>query len=215
MKKKVVLVHGFFKNSKDMEFLNKNLSYKGYECLSINLPLTFKSLEENFLIFEEKIKILISKLNENEKIVLVGHSTGGLIIRNFLTKTEFHSYINCSILIATPNKGSSLADFMCKIPGIKNIFKTLRDIRTKNIKKLSLYSKAKSNMAIISGDKSDLLIGKILFSEPNDGRVSVFSSEISCIKESIILPFDHLKIHHKMETVDIIDHYIKTHTFKK
>ena len=89
MKKKVILVHGFNKNQKDMLILKKNLEQIGYECILMDLPLTFKEIEYCTSVFEEKIKEIICSLKEDEKINLVGHSTGGLIIRQFLSNTEY------------------------------------------------------------------------------------------------------------------------------
>ena len=41
----IVLVHGFFKNKKDMAFLEKGLFNKGYSVTSVDLPTTFGSIE--------------------------------------------------------------------------------------------------------------------------------------------------------------------------
>ncbi|KYH30605.1 alpha/beta hydrolase family protein [Clostridium tepidiprofundi DSM 19306] len=98
MRKKIILVHGFNKNKKDMNTLEKNLEKMNYTCTSVNLPLTFKEIEYCTHIFEQKIKETICNLRKGEKINLVGHSTGGLVIRHFLSTTKHIKKIHRCVL---------------------------------------------------------------------------------------------------------------------
>src|SRR5690554_3857812 len=110
MKQKVILIHGYFRTQRDMMDLKKNLEKLGYEGILVDLPLTFNNIEYATSVFEGKIEGIINSLQEDEKISLVGHSTGGLVIRLFLSNTKHIEKIHRCVLIATPNEGSQLAD---------------------------------------------------------------------------------------------------------
>ena len=86
---KVVLVHGFNKNSNDMLQLKENLAQLGYKGITVNLPLTFKEIETAIIIFRKEIKILISNLDDGELIHFAGHSMGGLITRAYVENDDF------------------------------------------------------------------------------------------------------------------------------
>src|SRR5690554_1502779 len=130
MSKKVVLAHGYLRTYKDMDDLKKNLEILGYEVMLVDLPLTFSNLEHAAYIFEREINSFISNLKQGEKISLVGHSAGGLVIRLFLNNTKHLNKIHRCVLIATPNKGCQLAEIASKISRtFINIFRTLNSLK--------------------------------------------------------------------------------------
>ncbi|MBF8983411.1 alpha/beta fold hydrolase [Lutibacter sp. B2] len=215
MKKKVILVHGFNKNKKDMFILKKNLEKIGYECILIDLPLTFKEIEYCTSIFEEKIEEIICSLKENEKISLVGHSTGGLIIRHFLSNTKYTDQINRCVLISTPNKGSQLADIASKLSNLfTNMFKTLKSLQSENIENLKLKHVESIEIGAVAGNKSNLLLGKLLKTE-NDGRVQVNSVKYKELKDFIVVSYGHKEIHHKYEIAELVSAFLENGHFKK
>jgi len=69
-------------------------------------PTTTKSVEQCVVKFE-KLFAEIPK-GKYQRIHIVGHSMGGLIIRVFLSRNNIWNLGRC-VLIATPNQGSDLA----------------------------------------------------------------------------------------------------------
>ena len=215
MNKKVILVHGYTKHYDDMLVLKKNLDFLGYEAILVDLPLTFKYITDAAIIFEERINEIICSLKEDEKISLVGHSTGGLIIRLLLSNTKYIEKIHRCVLIATPNKGSELADIASRISHIFiNIFKTLKSLRHENVEKLNLKQIDDIEIGGIAGNKSDLLLGKLLENE-NDGRVEVNSVRYEELKDFIVVPYNHEEIHYKFEVAELVDDFLKSGYFNK
>lgn len=215
MKRKVILVHGYNKSSRDMSILKKNLDDLGYEGILVNLPLTFKEIEYATLVFEEIIEKIICNLKEDEKISLVGHSTGGLVIRLFLSNTKHIDRIHRCVLIAAPNKGSQLANIASKISSIFiNVFRTLKSLRSKNIEELKLKHIDSIEIGAIAGNKNNLFLGKLLKSE-NDGRVEVKSVKYKGLKDIIVVPYGHKEIHHKFEVAELVDTFLKNGDFNK
>lgn len=213
MKKKIILVHGYYKNKKDMSALEKNLEGLGNEVISVELPLTFEDITYATSVFEETVAEIICTLKENEKINLVGHSTGGVVIRLFLSNTKHIDKICRCVLIAVPNKGSKLADMASRLfPRSVNVFKTLRSLKCENVRKLQLKNIDSVEIGAIAGNKSNLLSNKLL-KDKNDGRVEINSAICGELKDFIVLPFNHTKIHHKFETAELVDAFLERGSF--
>ncbi|MFW5737186.1 MAG: alpha/beta hydrolase, partial [Halanaerobium sp.] len=60
MKQKVILVHGYFKNEKDMFALKSELEKLNFEIITINLPLTFKKLKSTLPLFKKEVEQIIN-----------------------------------------------------------------------------------------------------------------------------------------------------------
>ncbi|SJZ89071.1 alpha/beta fold hydrolase [Selenihalanaerobacter shriftii] len=214
MKKKVVLVHGYNKNQKDMLVLKENLEELGYDGILVDLPLTFKRIKYCTSIFEKKVDQIIYNLCENEKISLVGHSTGGLVIRNFLSNIKYRDKIDRCVLIATPNQGSQLANIASKLSNtFTNVFKTLDSLHPDNVKDLGLRSLDPIEIGAIAGDKSNLILGKLL-PEGNDGRVQVSSVKYEGLKDFIVVSHGHKDIHYNFKTAELVDSFLKKGKFE-
>ncbi len=213
MKKKIILVHGYYKNKKDMSALEKNLEKLGNEVISVELPLTFEDITYATSVFEETVTEIICNLKEDEKVNLVGHSTGGIVIRLFLSNTEYIDKIYRCVLIAVPNKGSKLADMASRLfPRSVNVFKTLKSLKCENVRKLQLENIDNIEIGAIAGSKSNLLSNRLLKSE-NDGRVEINSAICGELKDFIVLPFSHGKIHHRLETAELVDAFLERGSF--
>lgn len=213
MNKKVVLAHGYLRTYKDMDDLKINLEKLGYEVMLVDLPLTFSNIEYAASIFEKDINELIPNLEDGEKISLVGHSAGGLVIRLFLNNTMHIDKIHRCVLIATPNKGCQLAEIASRISRtFINIFQTLRSLKYEKIEKLNLSYNKNIEIGLIAGNKNDLLLGKLLNTD-NDGRVEIDSALYEEAKDYIIVPFNHRKIHHDFQIARKIDNFLQSGIF--
>jgi predicted alpha/beta hydrolase family esterase len=213
MKKKVILVHGYFKTENDMFNLKSELEKADFEIITVNLPLTFKKLKTTLPLFKLEVEKIFAESQAEEKINFVGHSTGGLLIRRFLADTKYKNKIGRIVLIASPNKGSRLAYFAKKyFRPFTNIFKTLSSIEVENVKKLELAAAGDFEMAAIAGNKSNLFLGKFLIKE-NDGRIRVESVRIPDLKDFVVLPFGHKDIHYQKQTATLVANFLELGSF--
>jgi hypothetical protein len=212
--KKAILVHGFNKNSKDMRSLSLNLQELGVSCYSVQLPLTFNKIEESTVIFEELFLEYIRKMDTHEKVSLIGHSSGGLVIRKFLSDTKHIERIDKCVLIATPSFGTKLADIAGRISKTYiGVFKTLGSLRTDTIPHMKMLER-NIEVGAIAGNKNNLMLGKLL-DEENDGRVEVRSVYYDQLKDFIVVPFGHKEIHHQKHTAKLISNFLETGKFIK
>lgn len=214
LKDRVLLIHGFHRTYKDMTPLRNFLLAKGYRVSRINLPLTFTTIEDATQVLIEIANKKIPTLQPGEKIHLIGHSTGGLIIRHFLAVSDFLPYVGRCVLIATPNHGYKLADYAEKLSKkYITIYKTMKSLQADQVNQLKLIG-SEVEIGAIAGTKSSPLLSKII-GTPNDGRLDINAVKYDELSDFFTLPFKHTQIHKREETAELIDRFLQTGRFEQ
>ncbi|MGE7546694.1 alpha/beta hydrolase [Sporosarcina newyorkensis] len=210
MNDQVLLLHGFNKNSRDMKTLSTYLEEQGYHCRSLNLPLTRLEFDKSVLLVEQVLSEMA--LHKDARIHLVGHSTGGLLIRKVLKETDNLAAIGRCVQIATPNHGSQLAYVASKIVGYTQYFRTLRSLHTTYIEQLNLSKDPPCPIGAIAGTRNHLWLGKLLEGD-NDGRIELASVQYPGLTDFISVPYGHKEIHHQREVADLTVRFLKLGQF--
>lgn len=208
----VLLIHGFNKNWSDMVPLQTNLKEMGYNTIIFNLPTRFKTLEECSNILELKFQEIENDLGDTRKIHFVGHSMGGSIIRHFLAAILIPNLGRC-VLIATPNKGTHLADMAQEFcsPLLK-IIKPIKALTSNGSSYLPPLNTIPTEIGVIAGNKNNLLLG-IFLPRENDGRVEVESAKVEGMKDFRVLNYGHKEIHNNLEVAQLIDNFLQNGRF--
>ncbi|WP_138495271.1 alpha/beta hydrolase [Paenibacillus pinistramenti] len=207
---KILLLHGYHKTPKDMQVLGRNLSLLGFECESVRLPLTFQTIEACAELFAGVFERYTERLAPGEKVSLAGHSSGGLVIRQFLAESPLASRVHRAVLIGTPNSGTVLADIAAKyVKPYVRLFKTMQSLQSSRFAGLPAPP---VETGAIAGSRNDLLLGRLLSPE-SDGRVEISSVQIEGLTDFLILPYNHLQIHYEMETAAAVARFIRTGRF--
>lgn len=197
-----------------MHPLQKHLMSFGNECFLIDLPITYEKFELAASLLEDFLEEIIqTHLSEGEQINFVGHSTGGLVIRKMISETKSTDIIGRCVLIATPNKGSKLANIASKLPLYVQIYKTLESISYEYIEQMGIIDKPKIEIGAIAGNSSNLFLRHFI-NEESDGRVEVKSVGLPHFTDFIVLPYGHKEIHHQKETAKLVDTFLKNGKFK-
>jgi triacylglycerol esterase/lipase EstA (alpha/beta hydrolase family) len=106
----VILLHGLFQNRSCLFWLQYRLRAAGYrQIISINTP-PWRDLETLTERLAKKVDELCINLRV-EKVILVGHSMGGMIARNYVQNRGGAAYVSGMITIGAPHYGSKLAPF--------------------------------------------------------------------------------------------------------
>lgn len=139
---KVIFIYGFTGSKKDSETAKKVLDNYKVICFEYNSGLK-QPLEK---IAEELDNFIISKTGKNEKINLMGVSTGG-IIAAYYTKFVSPSKFDKLATICSPFKGTYIPIFYSnKRKGLKELFygsKFLKKLNSRKINKaktINFYS---------------------------------------------------------------------------
>lgn len=197
-----------------MFVLKENLEQLDYQCYVVDLPLTFKSIPTCTAMFKEKFRALTAELTSEARINLVGHSTGGVIIRNFLATTNQQLTIDKVVLIATPNQGSQLANLAAKLSTLfVKVFKPINSLQQDNFKTLNLKVPNEIALGAIAGTKSNLVLGNLL-AGANDGRIQVKEVKDKTLDDFTVLPYGHKEIHYQFQTAKVVDYFLKNGQFE-
>lgn len=209
----ILLVHGFFKNAKDMEAMATYLENLGYDTYSFNLPTTFKSMECIYKVFNTAFQQIDKSIYT--KIHFVGHSMGGLIIQYYLSKHRIAHLGRC-VFIGTPSQGTRLADIGLKIPFIAQILKPIMVLHS-NATPIPLpKNQPAPDIGIIAGTNHRLITGMFL-EKPNDGRVEVEATKLPELlrKDFVSLNYVHTRIHKEKITAELVHCFLCFGKFKR
>ena len=112
----VILLHGLFQNRSCLFWLQYRLRAAGYEqVISINTP-PWRDLETLTESLAKKVDELRIRLKV-EKVILVGHSMGGMIARNYVQNRGGAAYVQGMVTLGAPHHGSKLAPFALSLMG--------------------------------------------------------------------------------------------------
>jgi pimeloyl-ACP methyl ester carboxylesterase len=221
----VVLVHGFFRTQRDMAFLRRGLERRGFRVLCVELPITRGTIADGVAVLKEQLD---QKQLRGKTLAFVGHSMGGLVVRNFLAqifqKQESSSFFRVShcVFIATPHRGTPLADLALHIPGVGRFFRALYDLRiTPQGSWAAALLHPSENSSIhtdlkvgaIAATRAFILPGRFFISDVNDGMVPLSSALPPDADAVVQLPYNHVTIHKRTATLDAIVSFLERAQF--
>lgn len=207
----VALVHGFCRTREDMRYLGDYLGARGYRIWRPELSATLGSLERCSRQLAEALNAVDAGQGA---IHLVGHSFGGLIVRHCLAHNRLPDLGRC-VLIATPNRGSGLADLALRLlrPWPRQPFGSLAELRTDAPEIGRPLNDPAPEIGVIAGTRCNLYLGRLLAGE-NDGRVEVESTRLPQMQDFAALPYGHREIHRNAETARLTLEFLQTGRFR-
>lgn len=106
----LIFLHGLFQNRACWWWLRFRLKCAGYpNQVAINLPF-WRDIET----LSEEVAKTVDQVRHRQgidKVVLIGHSMGGILARNYIQRRGGAERVSCCILLGTPNHGSRLVPF--------------------------------------------------------------------------------------------------------
>jgi len=206
----VVLAHGVLNNDTDMNFLEQGLKKEGYSTFSVTLPLTFGSMKDAY----KAIKHQVGEILGNYDVVhFVGYSMGGLVIQKFLSMNKLDNLGNC-VFIATPHKGSKLANLASSVPFVSKIFKPLLDLKTDRVVDNIFKHHKGLKVGIIAGSKNDNFYSRLFLSHRSDGLVEIQSAKHDEMHDYAHFPYIHKEIHVQKDVLVAVCKFMADGTFK-
>lgn len=178
----------------------------GYEVVTPHLPTLFGSLDDCV----DSLKIQISSLsNDYDLVHIIAHSMGGLIAEKYLLHNPLRN-LGRKVYICSPFNGTRLAEIGCKMPILGSLIRPMKSL-AQGIVQFPTTAKVKTG--IIIGTKCNLLLGKMLLAEKNDGRVEISSSKGINASDCLMLPYSHKEIHHSSECIDQVLFFMENGKF--
>lgn len=105
----VLLVHGLYHNPSGWMYLRKALRKAGFRKIHTMAYSSWNTgIEAVTTHLDSSVKTLETRY-QGRKPILVGHSLGGLIIRNWLANEENQKRIHGAVTLGAPHRGSKMA----------------------------------------------------------------------------------------------------------
>lgn len=200
--KNVILVHGLYANSTIMKYISNKLKKEGYSVKSFN----YNSL--NFKNSVNKLKSFVSqKYKKNENVYFVGHSLGGLLIRDYFTKYKPEFNDTCIVTIGTPHSGAEVARHLSK-HHLSFMLGTSSSILKGGLQNGITQCK----VGCIIGTYN-LGIGSLFNLKNGDGTVTLSDAKYKHATENVYLHLNHTSILYSPETVKHICRFIEHKSF--
>jgi len=204
----VVLVHGFLRSGSNMRYLALKLEQHGYRVLVPTLPTTFRSIRE---CSEYLARVLEGHIHGGGVTHFVGHSMGGLVIRDYLSRHEIEG-LGRVVLIATPSGGSPYANLMLGVPFSQQIFESLLDLANPGPDIGLPRNVPAPDVGIIIGTQPDV-VRRFLLPGEHDGVVTAESVRSIAASGEMLIPASHRQIHWRADTAGAIVSFLETGEF--
>jgi len=188
---KVVLLHGFGRSDMSMLLLNSALTEAGYDVYRLEYPSIDEAPEALVAIVGEDINNCCN--DGAETVHFVGHSLGGLLLRDYLGRHR-PGNLGHVVLIGTPNKGSELADADLDIAAQETLLKwagpSAQALHTGPDSYAASLPPPDYVVGVIAGNRGNHMSDKWL-PTPNDGVVSVESARLDGMTDFIEIEVAH------------------------
>ncbi|MDX8403125.1 MAG: alpha/beta fold hydrolase [Mariprofundaceae bacterium] len=128
----IVLLHGLFGFSRIIywDYFNGVSSFlenEGFRVLTPRVPPASS--------IKTQAKSLARQLeNESDPLHLIAHSMGGLYAREYIAHHGGQEKVKSLTTLATPHRGSSAADYICKSISFYRLFKGVHELTTQHMK---------------------------------------------------------------------------------
>ena len=181
-----------------MSKIEKVLMKKGYSVINLDYPSRREKIEK---LSSDYLKKCIEEkcTDKSKKIHFVTHSMGGIIVRYFLSKNKLTN-IGKVIMIAPPNKGSKLADYLSTFP-ILNI------ILGPALKQLRTAKNSLPNKIVFPEYPVGIIAGKY------DGKVPAKSAKLKNMQDFLLVPSTHTYIMDSNRVIKAVKRFLEEGKF--
>ena len=204
----VILLHGLGRFRQSLRGLEQHLKRLGYSTINLAYPSTTKTIET---IAETHLARAVQDCEAQRagKIHFVGHSLGGLIVRQYLQR---HSVPAGSrlVMLSPPNQGSELVDLLMQVPLYRWITGPAgQEIGRGPESVINRLDPVGIDVGVIAGNLSINLVFSAFMDGPDDGMVSVKSTMLPEMRDFIIVPNTHTFIMRDPLVMRQVAHFLK------
>lgn len=212
-KEAIVLLHGIARSSRSMSVLEKALGKEGYTIWNINYPSTKKTIAEIAdFVFKE---IQNASPEGISKLHFVAYSMGCLIVRALLAKYTFTTPIGYTVMLAPPNQGSEVADFLKNNKLYQYFYGPAGQELTTQVAKENPFASMQYPFGVIAGNVCLDPISYFILPKGHDGKVTIESTKLEGMLDHIVLPCSHTFIMNNIAVIEQVKYFLKEGRFFK
>jgi triacylglycerol lipase len=209
----VVLLHGILRSDRSMKKIEEALAAQGYETVNIDYPSRSMPIKE---LAEQVVAKEIEKhcVDRGKRVHFVTHSMGGLVARAYLS-THKERKIGRVVMLAPPNQGSAVAEYMSSFYGFGLLFGPAGlEMKLTGDSIITKLPPVDYEVGIIAGNASWRPVLSLLIGSENDGTVSVESTKLEGMKDHIVLPVTHTFLMRNAEVIHQVERFLSEGSFE-
>jgi len=209
----VILLHGLGRTALSMKCLEWTLKKEGYHVINLAYPSTRISVQDAADRWLGKI-LAEQTPDKTVKIHFVGHSLGGIVLRQYLSDHQIEN-LGRVVMLAPPNQGSELADRL-----MNNCLYRLatgpagQQVGTGDTSLPKQLGPADFELGIIAGDRSLNPLFSKWIPGPDDGKVSVLSAQLPGMRDFLVVHRTHTWMAWSREVTAAVSQFLKAGSFR-
>lgn len=207
----VVLLHGIARTKRSMKTLEKAFLKEGYQVINIGYPSRKKHIQDiTPLVFDE-----INKFTQatNGKMHFVAYSMGCLVVRELLARHPIANIGNI-VLLAPPNHGSEVADFLKDNFLYQYFYGPAGYELTTHFARQNPFPSIPYPFGVIAGNVCLDPISYWVLPKGNDGKVTIESTKLEGMRDHLVLPCSHTFIIYNKTAIEQTSYFLKNSQFK-
>ena len=183
------MLHGIFRTTRSMQGLSNFLANHGYLMLNVGYPFTREDLAQLARHIHPQIEAFTTAVPG--RLHIVGYSMVGMLVRAYL-KVFMPRNLGTVVLLATPNQGSEVADFLKNWALYRKLYKPAgQQLATDFAEAAALFGDVAYETGILAGTRTIDPVSSWIIGKPNDGKVSVESTKLHGVKDHAVLKVSH------------------------
>ena len=203
----VVFVHGLWVNGMELGVLRYLVKRRGFQ----SVRFSYRSVKYAVQVNAERLAAFIWDLPKADKVHLVGHSLGGLVILKMFDEFE-DIPPGRVVLMGSPVRGSQAARRLQEIPwGPRLLGKSAENGLTDT---RELQWDGSRDLGIIAGTHLwgiGYLVKRL--AKPNDGTVTVEETKLKGASDFVTFPVTHTSMAFSRDVADAITCFIRNGRF--
>jgi triacylglycerol lipase len=208
----VILLHGLGRTPISMKRLEWYLKKENYRVINVPYPSTRVSIEDAAEHWLDPI-LKTQTTDPSVKIHFVAHSLGGIVLRQYLSNHKIDN-LGRVVMLAPPNQGSELAQ------RLKNncLYRMATGPAGQQLgmDDASLPKKlgpVHFDLGVIAGDRSLNPIFSSWIPGPDDGKVSIHSTEIDGMEDFLLVHKTHTWMMWSSQVTAAVSDFLRTGRF--
>jgi hypothetical protein len=210
----VLLLHGMGRTRFSMRKVARFLEDRGYKVMNISCPSTTEPIP---VIADTYVKQAIDTCMKQgaDKIHVVTHSLGGIVIRQYLQNNSLPDGSRI-VMLGPPNKGSQVADFLMDFFLYKWAMGDAgQSLGTNGDSLVNMLGPVDEDIGIIAGTRTVDPISSLLIPGADDGKVSVDSTMLDEMTDFITIPKSHPFMASSRTIMHQIEYFLENGKFDK